>query len=252
MDKIALLSEIHPKGPEVTLSFYGTSKINMVMLFHPITQAKEWHNIALSRAESDIKLTPPDDEFLAYIEEIYDYVNQNHQFLVIRDWCHLDYTGIPFCQPTYINHLTQILTGRFLLNQVYLIRHPIDQLVSFAKAIPVQFSLEKYLYGYLAYIKSAPPDQLVKYEDFVDSPDGTLRKITQMLEVPYDPEWSVKWSQNRKITGDFRAIGKAQETAEASIERRPRPPVAPNILQSFERSNAYQEILALTGYSYLF
>lgn len=252
MNDIVLLSEIHPKGPAVTLNYYGQSKIVLTLLFHPIVQAKDWHGICLNRSEAEIKLTPQDDEFLSYIEEIYDFVKANQQFLVIRDWCHLDYTGIPFCQPTYVNHLNQILTQAFLLNQVYLIRHPIDQLISCAKATRVQFSLEKYLYGYLSYIKSAPVNQLVKYEDFVDAPDATLRKMVQLLDIPYDPAWPSKWSQYRKVTGDSPTVLTPQEATEAAIKRRPRSPVAPKVLEVFERSSTYQEILALTGYGHPF
>lgn len=252
MDNLILLSEIHPKGPEVILSFYGQSRINLAILLHPIVQAKDWHGIRLNRSEAEIKLTPDDDDFLSYIEEIYDSVKANQQFLIIRDWCYLDYMGIPFCKPTYVNHLNQILTQKFLLNHVYLIRHPVDHLISCAKATRVQFSLEKYLYGYLFYIKSASVDQLVKYEDFVDAPDATLRKMVQLLDIPYDPAWRGKWSQYRKVTGDMPTVLTTQETTEVAIKRRPRSLVAPKVLEAFERSSTYQEILALTGYGHPF
>lgn len=250
MDDIVLLSEIHPKGPAVIWNYYGQSNINFALLFHPIIQAKGWHGIHLKTGESKIQLMPQDEEFLSYIEEIYDSVKAKQQFLVIRDWCHLDYMGISFCEPTYVNHLNQILTQKFLLNQVYFIRHPIDQFISYKKAIHVQYSLEKYLYGYLSYIKSASGEQLVKYEDFVDDPDATLRKMVQSLDIPYDPAWRSQWSQYRKVTGDPPTVHITQETTEAAIKRRPRPPVAPKVLEAFERSRTYQEILALTGYGH--
>ncbi|UZQ53933.1 sulfotransferase [Trichothermofontia sichuanensis B231] len=252
MDEIVLLSEIHPKGSAVILNYYGQSKLDLALLLHSIVQAKDWHGIRLNRSETEIKLTPEGDEFLLYIEEIYDSVRENHQFLVIRDWCYLDYIGVPFCEPTYVNHLNQILKEKFLLNHVYILRHPIDHLISCAKATRVQFSLEKYLYGYLSYIKSASVDQLVKYEDFVDAPDATLRKIVQMLDIPYDPAWRGKWSQYRKVTGDMPTVLTTQEATEAAIKRRPRSPVAPKVLEAFERSSTYQEILALTGYGHPF
>lgn len=253
MDDIVLLSEIHPKGPAVIWNYYGQSHANLALLFHPIIQAKEWHGIRFNTGKSKIQLMPQDEEFLSYIdEEIYDSVKANQQFLVIRDWCYLDYIGIPFCKPTYVNHLNQILTQKFLLNKVYLIRHPIDQLISCAKAIRVQYNLGEYLYGYLSYIKSASVEQLVKYEDFVDAPDATLRKIVKMLDIPYDPAWESKWSQYRKVTGDTPTVLTTQETTEAAIKRRPRSLVAPKVLEAFERSSTYQEILALTGYGHPF
>ncbi|WP_448560782.1 hypothetical protein [Trichothermofontia sp.] len=251
MDNLILLSEIHPKGPELIWSFYGQSRIALAMLFHPVVQAKQWHGLNLKKDEAEISFAPKDDEFLLYIEEIYDHVNQDNKFLIIRDWCHLDYVGLPFRQPTYVNHLKQILTKKFLLNEVYLIRHPIDQVTSFAKAVYRKpFSLEKYLYGYLSYIKSASADQFIKYEDFVDAPAELLCKTTQILEVPYDPEWGDKWSQNQKVTGDGRA--NVEAIREKKIERRPRPPVSPKVLEAFEKSPTYQEILTLTGYSHPF
>lgn len=277
MDNIILLSEIHPKGVAILLDHYGQSnmsgecsieqsRLSMILLFHPIVQAKYWHGLPLKAAESDLKLRPEEEEFLAYIEEIYDVVNGNHQFLVIRDWCHLDYTGVPFCEPTHVNYLNQLLIQKFSLNEVYLIRHPIDCLISIAKKIPIdktsgqqvdletylKIYLEAYLDGYLCYIQSAPVGQLIKYEDFVDAPDVTLRRITHMLGIPYDQMWTTKWKQYSKVTGDTPTILTSQGDQEVAIKPRPRSPVDVKILQAFERSSTYQEILALSGYGHPF
>jgi hypothetical protein len=80
MSGVILLSEIHPLG---------------IRQFNPLAQAQRWfgllssHDLAALAARGQIG-------FADAIELIHRRAEECNQRLVVRDWSHLDFTGVPF------------------------------------------------------------------------------------------------------------------------------------------------------------
>jgi hypothetical protein len=77
--------------------------------------------------------------------------------LVIRDWSHLDFMGVPFVRPTFRLTTAECLQGRFDLRQAALVRHPVDQLLSLSKLGVVQGKIvvPELLEGYRRFAEQA-------------------------------------------------------------------------------------------------
>lgn len=257
MDQILLLSEIHPRGAWLVSQGYD---LNTGLSFSPGAQALVWHGLPVTTIAdhpADVIVRSSVDQFLEQILEIHALATARGQHLVIRDWIYLDYIGIPFQLPTYIDTLTQILETQFILRHAYLIRHPRDQWLSMSKlSVHHQVSLHHFLRGFHRYLITRkqsedslpnPTPSLFKYESFLQDPDLFLQDLTQHLGIPYDPDWSGKWQRYKQITGDRSEA----QTHQAEILPPSRPPqINPELNQVLTASSLYAEILEITGYTH--
>lgn len=257
MDQIVLLSEIHPRGAWLVAQAYD---LNTGLSFSPAAQAQVWHGLPVSTianhaAETIVRASVA--QVLDQILEIHALATARGQYLVIRDWIYLDYIGIPFQLPTYIDSLTQILETQFTLHHAYLIRHPRDQWLSMSKlSVHHQVSLQHFLRGFHRYLISRKQSEvstsnstpsLFKYESFLQDPDLFLQDLTQHLGVPYDPNWSSKWQKYRQITGDR---SEAQTHQVEILPPSRSPQVDPELNRALATSSLYAEILEITGYTH--
>ena len=59
------------------------------------------------------------------------------QRLVVRDWSHLDFTGVPFVsKPAYRLLTAEALKSRFDLRQVCTVRHPLETMLEILSSRP--------------------------------------------------------------------------------------------------------------------
>jgi hypothetical protein len=132
MSGVLLLSEIHP---------LGTAR------FNPLVQAQRWYGLLSSRDLAELRARQGIG-FVDAIELIHQRAVDAGQRLVIRDWSHLDFTGVPFvANPAFRLLTAEALAGRFELRQICTVRHPLDQWLSLRGLAVVQgkLTLERYL-----------------------------------------------------------------------------------------------------------
>ena len=98
MDGVLLLSEIHPRGTR---------------WFNPLIQAQKWFGLFSPEEFASFRRMDR-SEFADAIVQIAERARDRH--LVLRDWSHLDFTGVPFvAQPAYRLLLADVLKPRFEL-----------------------------------------------------------------------------------------------------------------------------------------
>jgi hypothetical protein len=232
MQGVALLSEVHPRA-------FGNAS--------PMVQGAHWLEL-VSKAEAE-RL----DGVEHYVEAI-ALLNERApaagRRLVLRDWSHLDFYGLPFIeQPSFRSELVEILQGHFILRRAALVRHPIDQMMSLGRlaALGGQLDLERFLRGYRLFAELAAETGFVTYEAVISRPDETLQRLCGRLDVAFDPGYAQRWASWDRITGD---IAPSRGNVEGRIRPLPRPEVPARVLRRMAANADYQASLALLGYEH--
>lgn len=232
MTGIVLLSEIHPLGTRQ---------------FNPLAQAHQWFGLLSADDLADIARSGRVD-FADAVLLIRARAAERGQTLVIRDWTHLDFTGVPFvAEPAYRLLLAEVLGRRAPVRQLCTVRHPIDQWLSLARLALIQgrLDVDRYLLGYRRFAETAAAIGFIRYEDFTRAPDATLADLCERLDVPFDPGFHDRWRSYDRITGDV-----AGTRGGGEITPVPRRPVSAELLHAFERSPDYHPAIELLGYGH--
>lgn len=227
---VAALSEIHPMAAH---------------LMSPVAQAREWYGLL-----SEQDCARGTISFEDAIELIARRSDERGMQLVIREWTHWDYIGLPFVdQPRYQSLLVDVLRDRFRLLRAAIVRHPIDQWLSLRKLALIhgKVSLGSYLEGYRRYADLCVQVGFLRYEDFTREPQEQLEVLCRSLELNYDAGFIQRWWKNDKYTGHR---GGARSERVKEIRQLPRRKVEPGLLEAFEVDRNYREILNLLGYSH--
>jgi protein O-GlcNAc transferase len=232
MSGVLLLSEIHP---------LGTAQ------FNPLVQAQRWYGLLSSQDLAELKARGR-VAFVDAIDLIYRRAADAGQRLVIRDWSHLDFTGVPFvAKPAYRLLTAEALGGRFELRQVCTVRHPLDQWLSLRQLAMVhgKLSLEAFLAGYRRFAEQAREIGFLRYEDFAADPSAIMKELCRRLEVRFDRHFVERWSSYAFVTGDVSGSRGGSE-----IRPVPRRSAEPGVLDQLAASADYQTSLELLGYDH--
>ena len=232
MSGVLLLSEIHP---------LGTAQ------FNPLVQAQRWYGLLSSQDLAELRARGRIG-FADAIDLIYRRAAEAGQRLVIRDWSHLDFTGVPFvANPAYRLLTAEALASRFELHQVCTVRHPLDQWLSLRQLAVVQgkLSLDGYLAGYRRFAEQAREIGFLRYEDFAADPAAIMKEICRRLEVRYDRHFAERWSSYACVTGDVSGSRGGFE-----IRPVPRRPVESGLLDQLAARADYRTSLELLGYEH--
>ena len=232
MSGLLLLSEIHP---------LGTAQ------FNPLVQAQRWYGLLSSQDLAELRARGR-IAFVDAIDLIYRRAADAGQRLVIRDWSHLDFTGVPFvANPAYRLLTAEALAGRFELRQVCTVRHPLDQWLSLRQLAVVhgKLSLDAYLAGYRRFAEQARAIGFFRYEDFAADPGGVMKELCRRLEVRFDRHFAERWSSYAFVTGDV-----AGSRGGCEIKPVPRRAAEPGLLDQLAASADYQTSLELLGYEH--
>lgn len=229
MDEVVLLSEIHPNGTE---------------MFNPLQQAAEWHGLMNREDARAFARKPPD--FLEAIGRIEQRCREAGKILVIRDWSHLDYTGVPFASPSYRPMLAETLAPHFRLRRVSTVRHPVDQWLSITRHPRFRASLraDTYVEGCLAFAREAVRTGFSRYEDFTAAPDAVLVSLCAALGLPFDEGYRDRWRDWSRITGDVLPGRAGRE-----IRSLPRQDENEGRLEAILNVPALPDLLRLLGYA---
>lgn len=190
MPNTYLLSEVHPHS---TLHLQFAEKARYLPTDY--TTLSRYANI------------PDIDElseelFLSSIVGIEQHVRKQAGKLVLRDHSHVD-----FCTERAAvekSTLNRVLSGSFTLLNVVTIRNPVDAYLSLKKNGWVHFSpanFDEYCRRLLSFTAQFRRKDIVRYEDFVDSPDRTLKKICRKLDLRFSPDYRDLFNTAR-VTGD--------------------------------------------------
>jgi len=230
MDGVALLSEAHPQG---------------LRWIDPIKQAQQWYGLIDAREAAAIRTDAA--PFQALIELTAARCKARGWTLLVRDWTHLDFTGVPFVRPSFQLRTVQTLSASFdSVANTATVRHPIDEWLSLDRlsVIHGRLSLADYLRGYRKFAEAVQDIGFVRYEDFTHDPDGTLQRLCDRLRLPFDAGYRDRWAAYDRITGDVSRNGPPQ------TEIRPVRPKSydPELLSEFRASPDFQPALDLLGY----
>ncbi len=230
---VALLSEIHPDG---------------VRFIDPLRQAQEWYGLLSAEEAAELSIAR-EGRFLSAMQLIETRARARGLALVLRDWSHLDFIGLPqLAAPTGRRRLDEALAAGFGILETCTVRHPIDQWESTRRLRVVRghLRLEAFISGYRRFAEMAAELGFLKYEDFAAAPEWGVRLLAERLDLTYDRSFLDRWAQNDNVTGD-QPVRKRRRTAIALSERRP---LEPGLLDRFERHPDYFPALALLGYSH--
>ena len=228
MKGVVLLSEIHPFG-----SHY----------YNPLVQACEWHGL-FSRSEIEHTNLP----FIDAIEQIHTRVKQQGKTLVIRDWSYLDYFGRPFTNKPFGNSMLQkVLSRRFDILEVSIIRHPVDLWISLKKLPSMKgLGLDTYLNGYLRYTEKCLLDKFFKYESLTVNPDNSLENICNALDIEFDTSYNKRWMHYDSITGAVH--GKSRGSNLDRIHPLPQQSIPHDLNAAFASNRDFRRAIKLLDY----
>jgi hypothetical protein len=232
MGGVVLLSEIHPLGTKQ---------------FNPLIQAQRWYGLLSTQDLVELKARGR-VAFVEAIELIRRRAEDCSQRLVIRDWSHLDFTGVPFvARPAHRLLTAEALASRYELRQVCTVRHPLDQWLSLSQLAVMQgrIDLATFLAGYRRFAEVATTIGFERYEDFTADPKAVMKALCASLQLKLDRGFSERWREYTFVTGDI-----SGSRGGGQIRPVPRRPAAPELLQAIAANADYQASLALLGYEH--
>jgi len=232
MSKLVVLSEVHPRAMKHT---------------NPAWQAHEW--FGLISASERAGFERPGASFLEFITLVEQRARHKGKRLVIRDWPHLDYIGVPYGAPGMRPALVEALEPTFEIHAAVTVRHPLDQWLSLNNldVIRGRLSVQDYLRGVRAFTEQIAGGAFTKFEDFTRDPMIELRQICERLGVAFDPSFMQRWHAYEKVTGD-----RKEHASRGSGRREIRPlgrrECEPALLEQFRASEDYRVSCDLLGY----
>ena len=232
MDPVVLISEIHPAELRVT---------------NPMMQAQQWFGLIDKRDIARWKARPP--SVLQFVSLCDTRARAQGKTLVLRDWSHLDYIGVPYVEPMHGFGLGDVLREVYELRVSVTTRHPLDQYQSLL-GLPVvarALGFDAYCTGCLRFAQYASEQGFHRYEDFTREPDAVLRAMCEELDVPFDPGYAQRWADYTTITGDTQP-GLGRGSTRREIVEMPRREVEASLLDRFRANADYNEACALLGY----
>jgi hypothetical protein len=236
MRDILVLSEVHPFDPQRKLT----------------GQAAKWFGLL---GENDLPWLKqsaargPSTAFAEIVTCLAERSAEQGRHLVLRDWSHLDFLGMPFVdRPPMRLRTEEALRGRCELRQAFLVRHPLDQYASSISrpGMAPHITPVRFLGAYLAFARLAAARGFQRYEDIVQDPDQQLGELCRRLQVPLDPGYRERWQSYGKLTGDN--AGPSRGFAEREIAPLPSRPLDETVREALRRDSGYAESLELLGY----
>ena len=229
MHGVMLLSEIHPQG---------------LSLFNPLTQVRQWYPGLIDQSEvAQLLATNPS------FRDVIMYINQKAQArgecLLVRDWSHLDFTGVPFIPtPSYRLTTAETLAPGSRLVHTACVRHPLDQWLSISRLSIMhrKLQMEAFLHGCRRFAETAVNIGFVRYEDFTQNPDATLRIMCEQLEIDFDSGYRERWANYLNVTGDNNNLREIKQ-----IER---GEVPPELLECLANNRDCRMTCELLGYTF--
>ncbi len=236
MDKVVMLSEVHPAN---------------LAMSNLMTQAVDWFGLVDKKQVSRWRRlggVSGGPTMLQFISMCETRASGRGDWLVLRDWSHLDYYGLPYAKAGMGTGLRDSLGEAYEFVEACTVRHPVDQYCSLSKvAVIGEIDWDLFLDGNLAFAKYASACGYVRYEDLTRDPDGELEKLCAMLEIGFDPGYAQRWGDYEHVTGDT-ARGGSEGTRKSEIRPLTQKGVDESLMERFGSDERYHETCSLLGY----
>ncbi len=232
MEGVALVSEIHPADLRTT---------------RPMMQARDWLGLIGPKDLVRWKVRPP--SVLQFVSVCDARAAARGRSLVLRDWSHLDYIGVPFAEPKYGFALGEALEPAYEIRSSVTTRHPIDQYLSLMQlhVVAPRLDFDRYCLGCARFAGFAAEHGFHRYEDFTADPDTVLRAMCAELELGFDAGYREKWASYTTITGDtVPSLGRGSRKTE--IVPMPRKELDAALMERFRGNEDYRRACGLLGY----
>ncbi len=232
MDRLVVLSEVHPRAMKHT---------------NPAWQAQEWFGL-ISKPER-AAFERPGASFVEFVTLVDQRARHKGKRLVLRDWSHIDYIGVPYAVPTRRPALLEALSPAFEISTAVTVRHPLDQWQSLNTLDVIRGALtpEAYLAGVRAFSEQVAGEAFTRFEDFTRQPMVEARTLCERLDVPFDPSFMTRWHAYEKVTGD-RKEHASRGSGRREIKPLQRRACEPALLEQFRASDDYRVSCELLGY----
>jgi protein O-GlcNAc transferase len=237
MRHVLVLSGVHPLDPQRKVT----------------RQAATWFQL-LSEGDlpwlQDISTRDPITAFAEIVVRLGERSATQGRHLVLRDWSHLDFLGVPFVRDPPMRLLTEeALKDRCELSQAFVVRHPLDQFASSASrpGMAPHLTPARFLEAYLAFARIAADRGFQRYEDLVADPHRQLGELCRSLRLPFDPGYGERWQSYDKLTGD--SAGPSRGFSRQEIAPMPALPLDDITRQALEREPVYRDCLDPLGYA---
>lgn len=177
--------------------------------------------------------------FLNNMEQIHADASKKGQRVIVRDHAH-NY----FCANTLTAErpdLRELLTRRFAVEPMLIIRHPLDSYLALRADgwLPCQ-TLDEYARCYTSFLDAYASAPVVKYEDFVSDPNGTMAAVCDHLQLPYNDAFE-------DLHSVFHTTANTNVRDEAIRQRPPRP-LPPEVAAEQNTAEDYKALLDRLGY----
>lgn len=181
------------------------------------------------------------DVFLAGLEPLWRHATWIGRRLVLRDHSHGH-----FCfgemqpdRPT----LREIVSRSFELRSIVLVRHPVASFLSLRENGWLHFSpasVDEYSARYQKFLDRHADIPWIRYEDFVESPQLTMKTACQALTIPYHADFA-------EVFGAHRLSGDSGRSGDIIAAREPRP-VPPELGAACRDSESLKSLCERLGY----
>jgi len=201
MPNVATFTDVHPLG---------------INIFSPAVQARDWWDLMTDEEAKDC--TKFNFTFKQMMIRLYLKAEERGLRLVLKNWSHLDFIGMPFLPAADEKLWMNDMVGSvFDVSNQFIMCHPLAQWDYYLNETTVSssISIAEYLRGYRRLAEHAAETAFLKVEDFPNDPDGFLKKLCAMLDIEFSEDYATSWYFNDKVTGQTntkRLIERVNET----------------------------------------
>jgi hypothetical protein len=180
--------------------------------------------------------------FIASLKAAKEGLERRGSHLVLRDHSHSQ-----FCRDD-TNHaarltMLEMVSEHFSMRSVVTVRHPLDSFLSLNKQGWIDFSpgtLDAYAERYTAFLERHRDIAIIRYEDFVASPEIVSRELCDILALEYSP-FATELTPLIEMSGD-------SGRNEGPIAQRPRRHISDAIEAERSGSTTYRTLCRRLGY----
>ena len=194
---ISLIHQLSRTGGTLFSRVLGNSS-NVLLLseVHPSRRGRDIKKQCLNR----YKIAIPNN-LDSYLDCLKFLSTTQTKDIVIRDFSHADFLN----KKSQLRILSsEILEEEFHLRRISLARHPADQYLSMMNFKPIKryMNFEIFCRGYLSYHEAIPSRGIIRYEDFVRSPERILSETSRFLKIDLSKGALNNFHKNKNVSGD--------------------------------------------------
>ena len=195
--EVSLVHQLSRTGGTLFAKILGNNK--NVILMSEVHPSRKGEDIRKQCIENYRIVIPK--RLTSYLDCVKFLLETRDEKVIIRDLSHRDFL---FKRSKLRIASETILKEQFELRRISLARHPADQYLSMMNFKPIKryMNLDLFCRGYVNYHNSIPSRGIVRYEDFINSPERTLSETSKFLNIELPQNGLDNFHTNKKVTGD--------------------------------------------------